>query len=121
MAELSSEYKAVLRVAEMENISTLDAEFKVLGVSHAELGAYLLGSWGLSAVVVEAVAWHHQPSKSPVYQPGPLAAVHIANSVSTCLEPHRFKDGVPCDGAFLERCGLSESEAALRKACRELY
>jgi HD-like signal output (HDOD) protein len=31
--------------------------------SHAELGAYLLGLWGISDNIVEAVAFHHNPSK----------------------------------------------------------
>jgi hypothetical protein len=31
--------------------------------SHAELGAYLLGLWGIPDNIVEAVAFHHRPSK----------------------------------------------------------
>jgi len=33
----------------------------VLGVSHSEAGAYLLGLWGLPTTVVDAVASHHLP------------------------------------------------------------
>jgi putative nucleotidyltransferase with HDIG domain len=120
MSELTAEYKAILKVAESENLSTLNAELKVLGVSHAEIGAYLLASWGLPVVVVEAVAWHHCPSKSPIRKPGPLAAVHIADSISTCLEPHSPKDCVQRDHEFLERCGLKENEDWLSSACREI-
>ena len=32
------------------------------GTTHAELGAYLLGLWGLPLPVVDAVARHHAPS-----------------------------------------------------------
>lgn len=38
------------------------AEQHVLGVSHAEVGAYLLGLWGLPYTMVEATACHHQAS-----------------------------------------------------------
>ena len=38
------------------------AEIDVLGVSHAHVGAYLLGLWGLPYPIVEAVAHHHHPS-----------------------------------------------------------
>jgi hypothetical protein len=41
----------------------VEAEYNVMKTSHAELGAYLLGLWGISDNVVEAVAFHHNPSK----------------------------------------------------------
>src|SRR5688572_30352711 len=37
-------------------------ERELLGVCHAEVGAYLLGVWGLPLPIVEAVAYHHSPS-----------------------------------------------------------
>src|SRR6202030_4025265 len=37
------------------------AETEIIGASHAQIGAYLLGIWGLPYSVVEAVAHHHQP------------------------------------------------------------
>ena len=35
----------------------------MLGVTHAEIGAYLLGIWGLPYSIVEAVAHHHTPRR----------------------------------------------------------
>jgi HD-like signal output (HDOD) protein len=35
------------------------------GFSHAEIGAYLLGIWGLPYPVVETVALHHSPNRVP--------------------------------------------------------
>jgi HD-like signal output (HDOD) protein len=51
-------------------------EIAAARMSHAELGAYLLGTWGPPATVVEAAAFHHCPS---AVSEGPcevLAAVH---------------------------------------------
>ncbi len=49
---------------EEENGCTfLEAEYAVLKTSHAEIGAYLLGLWGLPDYIVETVAFHHNPSK----------------------------------------------------------
>jgi HD-like signal output (HDOD) protein len=46
-----------------------------LGFTHGGLGAYLLGLWGLPGRVVEAVAFHHDPSAV-----GPdVVAVHEGN------------------------------------------
>lgn len=40
-------------------------EEELIGVSHAEVGAYLLSLWGLPYPVVEAVAHHHHPERVP--------------------------------------------------------
>jgi putative nucleotidyltransferase with HDIG domain len=39
-----------------------EVEAEMIGVTHAEAGAYLLGLWGLPYPIVEAVAYHHNPS-----------------------------------------------------------
>lgn len=41
-----------------------EAEIAALGTSHAEVGAYLLGTWGLAYDVVEGVGLHHRPSEA---------------------------------------------------------
>jgi HD-like signal output (HDOD) protein len=38
-----------------------EAEQLLFGFTHAEVGAYLLGLWGLPSASVEAVAFHHEP------------------------------------------------------------
>jgi HD-like signal output (HDOD) protein len=53
-------------------------EKQLLGFTHAEVGAYLLGTWGLPAALVETVARQHAP---PVVGKGLLdaaGAVHLA-------------------------------------------
>ncbi|MDF7800590.1 response regulator [Pontiellaceae bacterium B1224] len=61
--------KAPLHVLEREQ----------LGITHAEVGAYLLGVWGLPNRVIEAVAFHHTPGLAPTQEFCPLAAVYLAN------------------------------------------
>lgn len=59
-----------------------DVETQVLGVSHAEVGAYLAGLWGLPFVVVEAIAQHHQPVRMTASDGMEAAvAVHIADTL----------------------------------------
>jgi len=48
-------------------------------VSHAEVGAYLLGLWGVPMTVVEAVAYHHDPSRCPDPTSGVVPAVYAAS------------------------------------------
>ena len=49
------------------------------GFSHAEIGAYLLGLWGLPYAVVEAVALHHAPHRVPHQNFDAISAVYTAN------------------------------------------
>ena len=54
-------------------------EADIFGISHAQIGAYLLGVWNLPNPVVEAVAYHHMPEKAIDHPFSPLSATHIAN------------------------------------------
>lgn len=49
------------------------------GMSHAEVGAYLLGIWGLPYNVVEAAAYHHNPSAIRHKTFDVVDAVYVAN------------------------------------------
>jgi len=71
------------------------AERSVLGADHCEVGAALLGRWGLPNLVVEAVANHHMPADHSTV---PLSAlVYLADraslhSVSTEEERQRLAE-----------------------------
>jgi HD-like signal output (HDOD) protein len=51
----------VIAHATKEGLPMYEVEREWFGVSHAEIGAYLLGMWGLPYSIVEAVAYHHAP------------------------------------------------------------
>ncbi len=47
-----------------EQMAMYDAEKKILGLSHPALGAWTLGRWGLPSPIVEAVEFHHHPTRA---------------------------------------------------------
>lgn len=57
-----------------------EAEEAIFGCHHGQVGAYLLGLWGLPDGIVEAVAYHHRPDMRSGEAEAftPLMAVHIA-------------------------------------------
>ncbi len=59
-----------------------EVERALLGASHAEVGAYLMGLWGISDIVVEAIAYHHEPANCAVAELTPLLIVHVANALA---------------------------------------
>jgi HD-like signal output (HDOD) protein/ActR/RegA family two-component response regulator len=102
------EYRAVLETAAKTGKGIYQAEREVLGCSHAEVAAYLFGLWGLPGPIIEAVAWHHQPSESPHLKFSSLAAVHVASFHQEEKHPARLQDKTPLDEAFLQRIECSQ-------------
>jgi HD-like signal output (HDOD) protein len=75
-----------------------------LGVSHAEVGAYVLGTWGVPFSIVEAVAGHHEPARLGSSSLDATTAVHVAEAlVSETETPPRIS---PLDLGHLGRLGL---------------
>jgi hypothetical protein len=73
------------------------AELKVIGASHAEIGAYLLGIWGLPYPVVEAVAHHHQPERIVQHEFDVLSALVIGHTLAVADDASAFGGSVPAD------------------------
>jgi putative nucleotidyltransferase with HDIG domain len=76
-----SEYARSEEIARAEKRPLHDVETGEMSVSHAEVGAYLLGLWGLPDPVVEAVAFHHWPSNAGNPTWGAVGAVHVADAL----------------------------------------
>ncbi len=77
--ELREEYALLLKDDQDAKFSISEAERQVFRVSHAEIGAYVIGIWGLPYPIVEAVAYHHSPSLIAPEGRGLLDAVFIAD------------------------------------------
>ncbi|MBN2724529.1 MAG: HDOD domain-containing protein [Deltaproteobacteria bacterium] len=77
-ANFTAQYSLILNKVKKEERLMWDVETEIMGTTHAEVGAYLLGLWGLTEPVVEAIAFHHAPY-SPSDEFRPLTAVYIAN------------------------------------------
>lgn len=75
------EYSRIIEMADERGIPHTEAEYEVLGASHSEIGAYLLGLWGLSHNIVEAAAFHHNPAKCSSRDFSCLTTVHVANAL----------------------------------------
>ncbi len=62
-------------------ISLGSREVQVFGATHAEVGGYLLGLWGLPDPVVDAVTLHHHPVAGNTMEFTALTAVHVAEAL----------------------------------------
>lgn len=73
------EYKEVMDLVREKQCQVHDGEREILGVTHAEIGGYLLSLWGLPDNIVEGVAFHHTPSDCVSTGFDLCGLVHVAN------------------------------------------
>ena len=100
-------YAEVIKIARETHRPWHEVEKEAFGVAHPEVGAYLLGLWGLPLDLIEAVAYHHTPSCVKHTQTAMLAAVHVADAVvdATADQPEKLLDKL--DAAFVARTGVN--------------
>ena len=79
---LPDQLEEILDQAKAEGRPFHEVEYAVMGSSHAEIGAYLMGLWGFSESVIKGVSLHHRPENEGQNQPSVLTLVHAAD----CLE-----------------------------------
>jgi HD-like signal output (HDOD) protein len=110
----------VLRLSREQHCNLWEAEAQILpGVGHAELGATVLGIWGLPKSITEAVALHHLPWRQRGRTFSPITAVHVANILDH--EHHPDPDIIlpsQINTAYLKDLGLAGRVEDWRRGCR---
>ena len=97
-----------LAVAAKDGIALHVAEQQVFGVTHAHVGAYLLGIWGLPYPIVEAVAFHHTPEQVASDQLDVVSAIAVAEMLvqEGASGPAVALEHTELSAAYLERDSL---------------
>ena len=115
---LPDRYPEVAALVETRHLALDEAERELLGCAHPEAGAYLLGLWGLSNPMVEAVAYHHRPMDCVNREFNSLAAVHVAAAFAD--QPRARIDGSGGDSVnleYLDALGLADRLPVRRELC----
>jgi putative nucleotidyltransferase with HDIG domain len=123
-----SYFSRALKGAGEEMRPLYEVEEELMGVSHAEVGAYLLGLWGLPSQVVEAVANHHHPRRIPEDMFDAVGVVHVANFLA---HAHPVSAPVgdaaayqPVDLEYLDKLGIADQlpewDAMAAEASKEM-
>lgn len=117
---LDERHRQIVAQSQASGMPIHYAEQAALGVTHAGVGAYLLGIWGLPLAVVEAVACHHQPSRIPHHDTELAAAVHVADA----LVQERLGGGPAgqwLDPVFIHDAGFAAKLKQWRAAAEEEF
>lgn len=98
-------------------VDHLIAEREEFGVTHAEVGAYLIGLWGLSDSIVAAIAYHHDPISSTAMGVEPLTAVHLSNVVARHSEATEAETAALLQVEYLNTQGGPDNWKQWRQKC----
>jgi HD-like signal output (HDOD) protein/CheY-like chemotaxis protein len=122
-SKMPDEFCAVLSLMQERGCVQFQAEEQLLGISHAEIGSYLLGLWGINNLAVEAIAHHHHPTRIPHSGFDCSAALFVAILLSHELDAHpNDLDGTELsesDRACLETLGVLHQLPAFRARALE--
>ncbi len=120
-ANFPQEFQQIFARSEGNGQSLLKAEKDVLGSTHSEIGAYLLGLWGLPTPLISSCAFHHYPERYKSSQLGIVNVVHAADVIEhqqrnreTSKPEHQFKH------AYFESLNLNEQLESWEELCSNL-
>lgn len=106
VAESLEKIKALVSTG---NISFREAEKKVLGIDHAELGSLVARIWQFSPIMVDIIANHHHPGKA-VLAREETAIVHASDVLCMMMGVNDGLDGLAYrfDQHALRSIGMTE-------------
>ncbi len=116
------QYQAVMAQSSRHAYPLLKAERDLFGATHAEVGAYLLGLWGLPEPIVEAIYRHHTPDVSTAPEPdiSPVTILHVADALEYEVRAVNNVDVASIiNTTYLRYLGLEDRLPAWRNACAQ--
>lgn len=81
---LDRKLAAMLRIAEIEEVTFDTVERRVLGYDHTEVGAHLAVRWNLPDDLVAAIRYHHSPDDADPTRPL-VDCVHLGDYLSLAM------------------------------------
>jgi putative nucleotidyltransferase with HDIG domain len=115
-SRMPQQYAEIREHAEVAGVPIHEVERERLGVSHAQVGAYLLGLWGLPHEVLDIVALHHAPWV-PSLPLDASSAVRVAEAIALELTSDRrfaLAHTQPLPDGWIEQTGVASAIAAAR-------
>jgi len=111
-------YNEVLDLVVREQLMLPLAEQRVFGVNHAEVGAYLMGLWGLPNPVIQCIRHHHAPTAADVEDIAPLISVHLADAFLSSMSHHYIFEHSAVDPALASHPDIAPRMSEFRAAVK---
>jgi HD-like signal output (HDOD) protein len=120
LAQMVDQYEQAVLLAKKESICLRRAEKEIFDTVHGDIGAYLMGLWGMPGPVVEAIGFHHRLDNYPDTGFNPAMAVHAANAIYYENRPDEII-GAPhkIHKDYLQTLGFGDKIDHWRELCAE--
>jgi HD-like signal output (HDOD) protein/CheY-like chemotaxis protein len=122
--KMQDEFCSAVSLASERRCEQFEAEEELFGASHAEIGAYLLGLWGIPSEIVEAIAHHHHPTRITHIGFDSAAAVYVSDLLAHELDVHpQDSTGAELSGpdrACLETLGCWQQYGEFREIASQI-
>jgi len=118
-------YNEIIKVVNSQNITFSDAEKKILGFNHCEIGSAVANKWNFPVVLVDAIKYHHTPDlavKEGCQDIDLISIVHIADTATMMFGTGIGNDGMMygMDIQVLENLGLSTEVSDIESLISEM-
>lgn len=90
----TDEFREAVALAEAEHIPLLEAEKKVIGATHCDIGYWVMDKWNLPTMLTDSALFHHSPfscRESYVL----TSIVHVADVISKAFGDYMQGDFIP--------------------------
>jgi HD-like signal output (HDOD) protein len=107
-----NEFKRIVDITRETELSFIEAEESVLGVTHAEIGGWLAERWNLPESLCEAVAAHHHPERASKNM-DLVSLIHVADLIGQKLQSgqNEFDKGSEFSPEALKQLGMEDQSA----------
>jgi HD-like signal output (HDOD) protein/CheY-like chemotaxis protein len=112
----ASKFQEAIDKSNNENLPLVDCELDVFGCTHGEIGAYLLGIWGLPLPIIEAVAYYLNPKQIKNEEFNLVYALYFANIIIKEARGELNEDYI----AILKKLGVDSHLPKWRESAQKL-
>lgn len=117
-SKMPDQFCSTLSQATERKCEPFEAEESLIGTSHAEIGAYLLGLWGIPNLAIDAIAHHHHPTRIPHSGLDSSLAVYVADLLAD--QESVESELRETDRICLEELGILPRFAEFRELARQI-
>lgn len=120
-SRLPEQYEQAVVMAGETDCTLDEAELRIFGTGHGEIGGYLIGLWGLPGPVVEAITFHHRIDTYPELSLCPALIVHVADYIYFRLNPDKCIGPPPeLNQQAIERTTIQDHIEDWVELCRKI-
>ncbi|MEW6411920.1 MAG: HDOD domain-containing protein [Candidatus Zixiibacteriota bacterium] len=112
-------FEELQHLAEGDDIAFEEAESKLLGTDHAEVGALIAEKWRFPQSIVDDIRWHHNPEGAPEPQEG-IDIVHISDAMCLMEGFGLGRDGLQYRMCYKSILRLKLTSQVMEAACSQL-